>query len=143
MRLWSLHPSYLDTKGLVALWREGLLAQKVLQGQTKGYTNHPQLLRFKQTANPLHYIAYYLSVVQMEATQRGYKFDASKIVDFDNIEFINVTSGQIDYEVQHLHNKLQQRDPIRYETLQTIDIYQPHPLFKVIQGEIESWEIVS
>jgi len=30
MRLWSLHPRYLDAKGLVALWREGLLAQKVL-----------------------------------------------------------------------------------------------------------------
>lgn len=32
MRLWSLHPSYLDAVGLVALWREGLLARKVLQG---------------------------------------------------------------------------------------------------------------
>ena len=36
MRLWSLHPRYLDAKGLVALWREGLLAQAVLKGQTKG-----------------------------------------------------------------------------------------------------------
>nr|WP_243687290.1 pyrimidine dimer DNA glycosylase/endonuclease V [Methanobacterium formicicum] len=47
MRLWSLHPKYLDVKGLVALWREGLLARAVLKGKTKGYTNHPQLIRFK------------------------------------------------------------------------------------------------
>jgi len=25
MRLWTLHPKYLDARGLVALWREGLL----------------------------------------------------------------------------------------------------------------------
>lgn len=43
MRLWSLHPQYLDAKGLVALWREGLLAQAVLAGQTRGYKRHPQL----------------------------------------------------------------------------------------------------
>lgn len=37
MRLWSIHPRYLDTKGLVALWRETLLlAQAVLFGNTKG-----------------------------------------------------------------------------------------------------------
>ncbi len=48
MRLWSLHPKYLDRQGLLAVWREGLLAQKVLQGKTKGYKNHPQLKRFQQ-----------------------------------------------------------------------------------------------
>ncbi|HKX52383.1 MAG TPA: pyrimidine dimer DNA glycosylase/endonuclease V [Nitrosospira sp.] len=39
MRLWTLHPRYLDTKGLVAAWREALLAQKVLSGLTSGYTS--------------------------------------------------------------------------------------------------------
>ena len=43
MRLWSLHPKYLDKLGLLGLWRESLLAQKVLLGKTKGYKNHPQL----------------------------------------------------------------------------------------------------
>ena len=32
MRLWSLSPRYLDVKGLVAVWREGLLADAVLLG---------------------------------------------------------------------------------------------------------------
>ena len=41
MKLWSIHPKYLDAKGLVALWREALLAQKVLDGKTEGYKNHP------------------------------------------------------------------------------------------------------
>jgi hypothetical protein len=36
MRLWTLHPKYLDARGLVALWREALLAQKVLRGATRG-----------------------------------------------------------------------------------------------------------
>jgi hypothetical protein len=31
MRIWSLHPKYLDSKGLVALWRESLLAKNVLR----------------------------------------------------------------------------------------------------------------
>jgi hypothetical protein len=43
MRLWSLHPQYLDPQGLVALWREALLAQAVLRGKTRGYKHHPQL----------------------------------------------------------------------------------------------------
>ena len=47
MRIWSLHPQYLDRQGLTAAWREGLLAQKVLTGTTKGYRNHPQLRRFR------------------------------------------------------------------------------------------------
>ncbi|MGP9584395.1 pyrimidine dimer DNA glycosylase/endonuclease V, partial [Micrococcaceae sp. AOP34-BR2-30] len=30
MRLWSLHPEVLDRQGLIAGWREALLAQAVL-----------------------------------------------------------------------------------------------------------------
>jgi hypothetical protein len=52
MRIWSLHPTLLDTKGLVALWREALLAKHVLSGSTIGYQNHPQLKRFKSSPNP-------------------------------------------------------------------------------------------
>jgi hypothetical protein len=40
MRKWSIHPQYLDTKGLEALWREALLAKNVLEVKTKGYRNH-------------------------------------------------------------------------------------------------------
>ncbi|MFN3505685.1 MAG: pyrimidine dimer DNA glycosylase/endonuclease V, partial [Caldimicrobium sp.] len=60
MRLWSIHPMYLDARGLVALWREALLARKVLIGETSGYRNHPQLVRFKRSASPLDAINRYL-----------------------------------------------------------------------------------
>jgi len=53
MRLWSLHPKYLDAQGLVALWHEALLAKAVLRNETKGYRNHLQLERFRASSMPL------------------------------------------------------------------------------------------
>ncbi len=141
MRLWSLHPNYLDSKGLVALWREGLLAQKVLLGQTKGYKNHPQLQRFKDSQHPLINIAYYLSIVQQEATQRNYRFDPTKILCTENhIKPISVTDQQINYEWQHLQQKLAIRDIEKYNMLQSVITPKQHPLFVVVAGEIAPWE---
>jgi len=70
MRIWSLHPKYLDSKGLVALWRETLLAKHVLEGKTKGYKNHPQLNRFKAMKKPVEVINQYLSEIFIEAINR-------------------------------------------------------------------------
>jgi len=81
MRLWSIHPGYLDSKGLVALWREGLLAQNVLRGQTQGYRNHPQLLRFRRTGHGEIAIAYYLWHVAAEVDKRNYNFEKKKLPD--------------------------------------------------------------
>lgn len=143
MRIWSLHPKYLDTKGLVALWRETLLAQHVLELKTKGYKNHPQLNRFKASANPVGAINFYLSEVYFEAEKRGYKFNRKKI----NWNFIpstiNVTKGQIDYEAKHLLHKLQLRDPQKFLECGKIKKFEPHPIFKIIKGNIESWEIIT
>jgi hypothetical protein len=66
MRLWTLHPQYLDSKGLVAAWREGLLAQKVLAGKTRGYRHHPQLKRFQAQSQPLAAIAAFLGGLAAE-----------------------------------------------------------------------------
>lgn len=85
MRIWSIHPRYLDRQGLLAVWRETLLAQKVLEGQTRGYTHHPQLTRFRATPDPLVAIGSYLSEIVREATQRGYHFDASKVHCVGNV----------------------------------------------------------
>ena len=71
MRLWTLHPRHLDAAGLVALWREGLLAQAVLLGRTRGYTRHPQLERFRAAADPVARITGYLRIVAAEAASRG------------------------------------------------------------------------
>ncbi|MDM5271758.1 pyrimidine dimer DNA glycosylase/endonuclease V [Sulfurovum sp. zt1-1] len=142
MRLWSLHPEYLDAKGLVALWRETLLAQNVLAGNTKGYKNHPQLARFKSTSNPLGAIAVYLRCIADEADSRGYNFDKNKINDQVFNEKINVTSGQVEYERSHLLNKLKVREEKRYESFSATGHIKVHPLFEVIEGDVEAWEII-
>lgn len=141
MRIWSLHPKYLDAKGLVVLWRESLLAQKVLQGKTKGYKNHPQLERFKRQRDPIAAIATYLQEVAEEAKRRRYNFDSSKI-DSKRIhdERIQVTHGQLMYEWKHLCHKLRDRDPQTWIQIQTILAPEPHPLFTMIDGDIEAWE---
>ena len=142
MRIWSLHPKYLDTKGLVALWRETLLAKHVLEGKTVGYLNHPQLYRFKQVKKPVHSINQYLFHVYKEATERGFKFNKSKI----GLEFaptlLTVTSEQLKYEIIHLINKLKIRDTLRYNELINEKEVETHPLFKVVEGDVEEWEIM-
>lgn len=146
MRLWSLHPKYLDSKGLVALWREGLLARAVLTGKTKGYTRHPQLSRFKEKNNPLLFLDTYLSHVHTEACARGYNFNLEKIGVNRTSRQIMVTRGQLSYEMLHLQEKLRKRNPHKYlEIKKFMDKKEPvqsNPVFKVIKGNIEPWEKV-
>lgn len=142
MRIWSIHPKYLDAKGLVALWRETLLAKHVLEGKTKGYKNHPQLDRFKKTENPVACVNQYLVSVYNEAVERTYNFSKEKINwDFDG-ETLTVTKGQLMYETEHLLNKLKIRDEAKFMELTAIETPDLHPLFKLIDGEIAAWEII-
>lgn len=142
MRIWSVHPKYLDAKGLVALWRETLLAKHVLEGKTKGYRNHPQLYRFKVLSNPVWAINQYLSDVLDEAKSRGYNFDESKVDQNFQPIHLDVTEGQMQYEWQHLLRKLETRDPSRFIEIANLRSSRPHPLFNVVAGEIADWEIV-
>jgi hypothetical protein len=144
MRLWSIHPAYLDTKGLVALWREGLLAKNVLEGNTKGYKNHPQLDRFKNRSNSIALINAYLTYVFYEAKARKYSFDQSKIQITQLDGAIPVTQGQINYELEHLLSKLKNRDFVKYNIIKSntemFKCVKNHPLFTPINGDVESWE---
>jgi Pyrimidine dimer DNA glycosylase len=142
MRLWSLHPSLLDARGLVSLWREGLLALKVLQGRTKGYTNHPQLERFRACSDPVAAITAYLCHVYEESVRRGYSFNKEKISSSDHSGAISVTDGQLDYEFNHLKQKCSVRSPEHYAFLLTCKPVA-HPLFIVTKGGIEPWEKVA
>jgi hypothetical protein len=143
MRIWSIHPKYLDTKGLVALWRESLLAKHVLEGKTRGYKNHPQLDRFKAAKNPVETINQYLSEIYNESAKRNYNFDRHKI-DWNNKENrLTVTKGQLNYEVTHLLNKLKIRNIEKFNELKTIVTFETHPLFGIIDGDIEPWEILT
>ena len=142
MRIWSIHPRYLDAKGLVALWRETLLGKNVLENKTKGYRNHPQLLRFRKSEHPLDSINYYLKVVYDEAMIRDYHFDKNKIGCFTNNCREPVTRGQIHYEFNHLLTKLKARDNMRYSIFSKIKEPDLHPFFFITEGEIENWEII-
>jgi hypothetical protein len=134
LRLWSIHPKYLDRVGLVAVWREGLLAKRVLKGKTKGYCNHPQLLRFKGHEKPVDLIDAYLFQIYVEAKRRGYSFDHSKIKGLKLQEALAVTRGQLEFEFAHLLKKLEGLKGLNPETI------EPNPVFKVIDGEVEKWE---
>ncbi len=143
MRLWSLHPGYLDARGLVACWREGLLARKVLLGNTKGYQHHPQLERFRAQADPVAMIDAYLYAIYEEAQKRGYQFDRTKIRSGSAERKIAVTTGQLRYELNHLKHKLEKRDPGRYVDIANLTDPEPHPLFRVVSGGVEAWERLS
>lgn len=170
MRLWTLHPQYLDQKGLTAAWREGLLAKKVLEGRTRGYTKHPQLERFRESPNPIDTINTYLFYLWTEACERGYAFDRNK---FDRNKFtrnetritapreapdeergdtseepshqapkIEVTSSQVLYEYELLKYKLAIRDPVKLREIEGLKVLMVNPLFCVKDGNIERWEKV-
>lgn len=143
MRIWSLQPEYLDSKGLVALWRETLLAKNVLEGKTRGYRNHPQLNRFKSAEKPLNAINYYLKFVWLEGEKRNYHFDKNKITETEDLEKITVTAGQLEFEKNHLLMKLKMRDVKRYNSLKDLDNFELHPLFTLIDGDIETWEKIN
>jgi hypothetical protein len=143
MRLWSLHPQYLDAKGLVALWREALLAQAVLAGKTRGYTHHPQLRRFLETSSPRRYIAVYLRSVHAEAVRRGYNFDVRKIGCGGEVAPLTVTRGQLAYEWAHLSRKLQVRDSAWFVQFVDVKSPKPHPLLRLVAGDIAEWEVIS
>lgn len=140
MRLRSIHPKYLDQKWLVAVRREWLLAKKVLENQTKGYKNHPQLIRFRNHKNPVAAINSYLIEIHKESEKRKYSFDKSKLKMSDLQNKIPVTKWQIEYEFQHLSNKLKSRDLETYNKISRIKNIDINPIFYTISGEIEHRE---
>jgi len=141
MRLWSLHPKYLDPKGLIAVWREALLAKNVLQGKTKGYKNHPQLERFKNHPSPIKALNYYLLEIYNEATKRNYNFDKNKISKVNkDLEKIKITSEQIKYEFEYLKKKLEKRNIVFYKKLLKTKNTEVHSIFTIVRGNVEDWE---
>ena len=151
MRIWSLHPSLLDAKGLVACWRETLLAQKVLEGKTRGYTRHPQLERFRASSGPLAFIAAYLASLADEADSRGYRFDRSRIHAVPAAGTLTVTLGQVAYEAALLRAKIAARAPDWLDSPAWVAFARAggepaaiplNPLFVAVPGDVASWERV-
>lgn len=140
LRLWSLHPCYLDPAGLVAAWREALLARAVLRGATRGYRAHPQLERFRTQPSPLTAINAFLAALYDEARARGYRFDRRKLGRVTPHARIPVERGQLEFEMQHLRRKLKARNPAWHRSVVAVKVARPHPLFRVRSGGIAAWE---
>jgi Pyrimidine dimer DNA glycosylase len=140
VRLWTLHPKYLDPVGLVALWREALLARAVLRGETRGYQHHPQLIRFRAHPRPVSALNVYLHVVYAEALRRGYRFDGRKLGRASTGRRISESIGQLTFEWNHLLKKLQVRRPGRFEELRALHRPAAHPLFRIVRGRVRPWE---
>ena len=143
MRLWTLHPKYLDPQGLVALWREALLARAVLCGLTRGYRHHPQLDRFRGHRAARSAINAYLAAIHVEAAARGYSFDRSRIGPVRRVPAIVTTTGQLSYEWDHLIAKLRLRSPRFLLDLAPRNPVDAHPLFRVVAGPVQPWERVT
>ena len=140
MRLWTVHPRYLDAKGLVAAWREALLAQQVLAGATKGYHHHPQLARFQAQPDPLGAMAAFLAGLAAEAQRRGYSFDSGKILRERVTAKVAETRGQLLFEWGHLQAKLRDRAPEMQRQFRGIVEPEAHPLFRIVPGKVREWE---
>ena len=138
MRLWTLHPRYLDAIALVSVWRKALLARQVLRGKTTAYRNHPQLERFQAHPSPVSAINAYLRAVYDEAQSRGYSFDATKLGQVRNKTKIRANDKQLAYEWKHLRTKLVERCPERARRNGKLTA---HPLFRVVPGPVEEWEV--
>jgi hypothetical protein len=140
MRLWTIHPRYLDAAGLVALWREALLARAVLRGETRGYRHHPQLIRFQAQPHPVGAINRYLNAVYDESLRRGYAFDRSKLGRRGAARRMTETTGQVAAEWAHLLRKLRRRQPPLYRSHLRLTRPETHPLFRVVPGPVRPWE---
>jgi len=48
----------------------------------------------------------------------------------------------MEYETSHLLKKLKMRDAAKFKELNKQKTFSPHPMFKVVGGKIEKWEII-
>jgi hypothetical protein len=142
MRLWSIKICWLDSIGLVALWREALLAKAVLKNSTEGYKNHPQLVRFREYHEPLRAINTYLLRINEEADRRGFAFNAGKIdaALVDKSIRMMISQGQLDYELALLKYKLRNRSIEKYKEIANYEKGEPNDLFVSYKGPVEAWE---
>jgi len=143
MRLWSIHPKYLDRQGLLACWREGLLALSVARkGFVGAYSKHPQLERFKKTRDPKGAIVSFLQEIAMEMMARGYRPKA--LPRPKHRQKIAVTKGQLEFEFSRLQEKLRKRSKAKFLENRRIVSKEKglktNGSFYIVAGPKESWE---
>lgn len=153
MRLWSLHPSYLDKQALQVCWADALQAleyYKQERAYMKGITNdlspyfYPCLDRFRMTGSPIAHITNYLHGLCDESERRNTPFGRAKLPEFTPGLRLKVTDGQIAREEKLLLLQLNRRKQTQlWMDLFVAEYVQPHPLFEIVSGPVEPWETSS
>jgi hypothetical protein len=139
MRIWTVHPRYLDVKGFVALWRETLLGMETLKKHVKcqhyiPWYKHPQLAPFKAQSDPILYISNYLYLVLEESRRRNYNFDGSKLDAIpycENLPLIKASREVLVHEWLVCLGRYRVRSPKWFEEVKDISPLEvdPHPLY--------------
>lgn len=153
MRLWTIHPKYLDGKRLTSQWKEGIQMMHIWKeigenpepAKRLGYVSHPQVRRLSNLLVAdsglisllLHQ---HLTAVHEESVQRSYSFNKKLIDDLapdcKNAPKVYVTMGQVAYEFALMATKNNE-----WSQKVAIDPYMLcNPIFQVVSGSIESWE---
>lgn len=132
MRLLSIHPKYLDKHALIALWREGLLAQKALSDGASVGKDSVHLVNFKNKANPVRAIGSYLSFVAAEGAKQGCRLNHERILhpNFDN-GFMEADAEQMVVEFEQLKARLKMRDKPKFKTLKDMRKIEANPVFNL------------
>lgn len=152
-RLWSLHPGYLDQKGLGACWKEAKGAQTSLMNPDAGGQQHSALIRFRAHHDPVGAIGAYMRSLWVEAAlRRNYRYNYKLIAQpnppsevYETNFAMPVTKGQVQYEAEFLREKINKRDGLPRLYLpspNTLEAIRLHPLFYMVEGDVEDWERV-
>ena len=152
MRLWSLNPAYLDDASLRELWDDCMRAKKQMERLTEypnGSRPHPQLLRFFRTPGPLGAFSDYMWGVLDAIAQRGLYCGAQRKNAIPRPRsgshmYMSVTAGQMEIETWLYGAKLvkERGNGEKYVQFWSIPEPQPHPLFQIVRGAVERWEMM-
>lgn len=120
-----------------------MLAKAVLEGETHGYTCHPQLNIFRNHLEPVAAIHCYLQAVLQEAFILKYHVDVGKIDTAIQTTPHIVTEKQLTYEWEHLLKKLKVRNNKLYQQLVAISNPDLYSLIKSIPSPTKLLKITS
>lgn len=140
MRIWSIHPVNLDTKGLCGAWRELLGAIKSCDPSV-GYSRHSQLIRWRNATDSIEMmrnaLAHYGLTLYQEAKRRKYHFNVNKLKPYliAPKPILPVNVGQFEYEWEFLRKKCLTRNPDWVMIKKEVN-----PMFVLRDGGIEPWE---
>jgi len=83
MKIYLMHPSYLDSKRLVETWRSSVLIKNVLIGKGgKNLFYNKYVCLFSRSHYPINFIIRYMIDVKAEADKRDFKFDSGLILSW-------------------------------------------------------------